>query len=142
MFTDLDLNFHMNNARYFALMDIARLDFLQRTGLIKTIKSNKWYPVVADETISFGKSLDLFDKVNIVTKIEGWDDKFIYLEQTFERNEETVAGGIVKSCIMSKQGPVPTQKIMSEIGFDQKKLELSNWIKEWSKGRKPLLRRI
>ena len=139
--TDLDLNLHMNNARYFAWMDIARLDLLQRTGLLKVFKAKSWFPVVADETISFGKSLDLFDRVSVVTKIRGWDEKFIFLEQRFERNNETVAGGIVKSCILNKNGPIPTHVVLSELMHDKKSPELSTWIKDWAKARKPLLMR-
>jgi YbgC/YbaW family acyl-CoA thioester hydrolase len=139
--TDLDLNLHMNNARYFALMDIARLDLLQRTGLLKTLRERKWYPVVADETISFGKSLDLFDKVNIITKIHGWDEKFIFLEQTFQKNNEIVAGGIVKSCILNNDGPIPTKTVLSTLKHDDTSPELSSWIKDWSNARKPLLKR-
>lgn len=140
--TDLDLNLHMNNARYFAWMDIARLDLLQRTGLLKTLKSKNWYPVVADETISFGKSLDLFDKVHLITKIHGWDDKFIYLEQTFTKNDETLAGGIVKSCILNKIGFIPTKMLLSAIEHNEKSPELSDWIKDWTNSRKPLLKRF
>ena len=139
--TDLDLNMHMNNARYFAWMDLARLDLLQRTSLLKVFRSKKWFPVVADETLSFGKSLDLFDKVNVITKIRGWDEKFIFLEQRFERNEETVAGGIVKSCILNKDGPLPTSVVMSALMLNEESPELSSWIKDWTKARKPLLQR-
>ena len=139
--TDLDLNLHMNNARYFAWMDLARLDLLQRTGLLRILKSNKWFPVVADETISFGKSLDLFNKVNVITKIRGWDEKFIFLEQRFKRDNETIAGGIVKSCILNKNGPIPTKTVLSALMHDKKSPELSNWIKDWAKARKPLLLR-
>ena len=139
--TDLDLNLHMNNARYFAWMDLARLDLLQRTGLLRIFKSNKWFPVVADETISFGKSLDLFNKVNVITKIRGWDEKFIFLEQRFERDNETIAGGIVKSCILNNNGPIPTKTVLSALMHDKKSPELSNWIKDWAKARKPLLLR-
>ncbi len=139
--TDLDLNLHMNNARYFAWMDIARLDLLQRTGLLKTLRSKKWFPVVADETISFGKSLDLFDKVYVITRIQGWDEKFIFLEQSFEKNNETIAGGIVKSCILNKKGPVPTEQVLKALNHNENSPELQIWIKDWEKARKPLLKR-
>ena len=91
--------------------------------------------------ISFGKSLDLFDRVSVITKIRGWDEKFIFLEQRFERNKETVAGGIVKSCILNKNGPIPTHVVLSELMHDKKSPELSTWIKDWAKARKPLLMR-
>ena len=81
--SDLDLNFHMNNARYFAWMDIGRLDLLNRSGMFSTMKQNNWFPVVADEKISFGKSLDLFDSVLLETKLHGWDTKNFYIQQQF-----------------------------------------------------------
>ena len=42
-------------------------------------------PVVADEKISFGKSLDLFDSVLLETKLHGWDAKNFYIQQQFKK---------------------------------------------------------
>ena len=33
--TDLDVNLHMNNGRFLQIMDLARIDWLLRTGILQ-----------------------------------------------------------------------------------------------------------
>lgn len=40
--TDLDVNLHMNNARYLSVMDLGRLDLLVRAGLFATLVWRHW----------------------------------------------------------------------------------------------------
>ena len=43
--TDLDINWHMNNARYFRELDFGRIDYWLRSGLysaLKELKSNAY----------------------------------------------------------------------------------------------------
>lgn len=138
---DLDLNLHMNNARYFAFMDLGRLDMMQRSKMLKELKKRNWYPVVADETISFGKSLDLFDKFTLETKIHGWDKKYFYLEQKFKKKDVTLAGALVKSRILSKKRALFTNEIFEAIGIDSQSPDLNNWIEKWKNTRNDLLDR-
>ena len=84
-------------------MDIGRLDLLNRSGMFSVMKRNNWFPVVADEKISFGKSLDLFDSVLLETKLHGWDAKNFYIQQQFKKKGEIYAGAMVKARILSKQ---------------------------------------
>ena len=42
------------------------------------MKRNNWFPVVADEKISFGKSLDLFDSVILETKLMDGTPRIFY----------------------------------------------------------------
>ncbi len=138
---DLDLNLHMNNARYFAFMDLGRLDLMQRSKMLKKFKKKNWYPVVADETISFGKSLDLFDEFTLETKIHGWDNKYFYIEQKFKKNDATLAGALVKSRILSKKRALFTNEIFEEIGIKSQSPDLSEWIEKWKITRNNLLDR-
>jgi len=57
---DLDIFLHMNNGAYLTIMDLARTDMMVRSGLATRILQNRWYPVVAAETIRFKKPLKLF----------------------------------------------------------------------------------
>ena len=73
-------------------------------------------PVVADEKISFGKSLDLFDSVLLETKLHGWDAKNFYIQQQFKKKGEIYAGAMVKARILSKQkGPLETSEILETL---------------------------
>ena len=102
----------MNNARYFAWMDIGRLDLLNRSGMFSVMKRNNWFPVVADEKISFGKSLDLFDSVLLETKLHGWDAKNFYIQQQFKKKGKL---GNVKRESCQTKGPLETSEILETL---------------------------
>ena len=138
---DLDLNVHMNNARYFAWMDLGRLDLMQRSGFLKKLRKKKWFPVVADEMISFGTSLDLFNKVTLRTKIHGWDQKYFYVEQKFILNNKTCAGALVKSRILSKEKPLFTREIFEEMELNLESPPIEDWLNLWKEARLDLLDR-
>ena len=55
--TDLDILGHMNNGVYFSIMDLGRMDLMVRAGLWKGFRDKGWYPVMANETATFRKSL-------------------------------------------------------------------------------------
>ena len=110
--------------------------------MLKVLKKNGWFPVVADEKISFGRSLDLFDLVSLETHLHGWDDKYFYIQQQFKKNDEIYAGGLVKSRILSRtDGPLKTETVMREIGFTNKTENLHDWLQTWKKSRLCLLGR-
>ena len=69
--TDLDINRHMNNGVYFSIMDVARFDMLVRNGVWQMMRDNGWYPVVASETVTFRKSLSLWQRFTIESRLVG-----------------------------------------------------------------------
>ncbi|HEU4808501.1 MAG TPA: acyl-CoA thioesterase, partial [Homoserinimonas sp.] len=81
--TDLDVNRHVNNGVYFSLMDLGRFDLLHRSGAWAAMMKNGFYPVVASETITFRKSLEPWQRYVLESKIAGYDEKAVYLEQRF-----------------------------------------------------------
>lgn len=83
---DLDPYGHMNNGRYFAIADLARIRKLLRAGLWQEMKKRKVLAFVADETIQFRKPLMPFQKYAVKTRLMGWDAKYFYVEQTFFRD--------------------------------------------------------
>src|SRR5690606_10390917 len=78
--TDLDILRHMNNGKYLSIMDIARFDLLQRTGVWELFQREAWYPVVVGQTISYRKSLNPWMKFEIESRILGFDEQAVYLE--------------------------------------------------------------
>jgi acyl-CoA thioesterase FadM len=106
---DLDLLRHVNNGVYLTLMDIGRVDLLIRTGAQAAAASRGWYPVVVGETIRFRRSLRLWDRFEIITRVLGWDDRLVYLEQVFERRSasggpEVVAEAVVAARFLARTG--------------------------------------
>jgi acyl-CoA thioesterase FadM len=102
--TDLDLLMHVNNGIYFSLMDFGRWDMVFRNGVYDACYTKGWYAVVAGETIKFRKSLELWDKFTLQTKIVGHDDKNFFVQQKFICKGQLMATGLVKVRFLKKKG--------------------------------------
>lgn len=131
--TDLDALFHMNNGKYLSIMDIARTDFVIRSGLLKKLNQYGYYPVVEGQTIRYRKSLSPFDPFVIDTKVLGWDERAIFLSQKFIRTEEVIAEAIVKARFLKRpQGFVSPQEINALVGWTEASPALDEAIHSWN----------
>ena len=130
--TDLDVLRHVNNGVYLSIMDLARVDLLRRAGLLRGIMAHGWYPVVTGETIQFLRSLELFDRFVIETRVLGWDDKYILLEQRFERGTETIAIALVAGRFLARAGgTVAPREIIAVGGQDLASPPIPDWAARW-----------
>jgi acyl-CoA thioesterase FadM len=116
--TDLDLNMHMNNGRYLTIMDIGRVDLMARVGLLRLARQHGWFPVVGTATIDYRRSLNLFEKYDLETRVIGWDERWFFMEQIFRRNGKIAAQATLKAMIRSQDGLVPTAKVVEAINYD------------------------
>ncbi len=131
-FNDLDPLMHVNNGVYLSLLDLGRIDFMIKTGMYEKIKKNNLYPVIASEGIKFKRSLKLFQKFEIKTKFSGFDEKYVYLEQSFWSKDKIYAKAIIKSIFLRKEGgKVSSQELKDIIGYSNS-FCLEIYIKEFS----------
>jgi acyl-CoA thioesterase FadM len=134
--TDLDVLRHVNNGVYLSLMDLGRVDLLLRSGVLATVRARGWYPVVAAETIQFRRSLTLFEPFLIETRVLGWDERSIFLEQRFVRpgsSGETIALAVLRGRFLATGGgPVPMPELMALAGHGGPSPELPEWVRRWN----------
>ena len=114
---DLDVLWHMNNGRYLTIMDLGRVDFLIRTGLLDKIRQRKWFPVVAALSITYKRPLKLWQKFEMTTRIAGWDERWIYLQQEFHSGGKLAAAALIKGTFRSAEGAVPMGAVVALSGF-------------------------
>ena len=129
---DLDLNGHLTNSRYFALMDAARYDMVIRSGTWDVWRRNGWFPVVASQRIRFRKSLAPWTVYTIRTRTLGWDDRNLYIGQSFERGGEVHAEATVRASILQKGGAkVSMDELMRASGWPGEPPVLPERVKAW-----------
>jgi acyl-CoA thioesterase FadM len=129
---DLDVLLHMNNGRYFSVMDLARVDLMARSALWPQLRSRGWYPVVVRETMDFRRSLQLFDRYTVRTTVIAWDDKHILLAQVFVRGEVEMASALVKARFLKTSGgSVATAELLALAGITQASPVLPESIQAW-----------
>ena len=135
--TDLDTLRHMNNGVYLSIMDVARFDMLRRNGVWTIFSERGWYPVVVSETISFRKSLTLWQRFTIESRLLGFDQKAVYVEQRFVRpgadgRPEIYAQAFVRARFLKRSGGVvPIDELMGAVGPVPEGVEVPEWLLEW-----------
>lgn len=129
--TDIDIAMHINNGMYFSLMDLGRFDLMARSGVWKRMRQRGWSPVAAGETIAFRKSLQLWQRYSIETKIIGLDAKAIYFEQRMVSDGEIYARAYIATRLVHKGKPVSQEEIIREFGEPPADVQLPEWIHEW-----------
>src|SRR3982751_675099 len=62
-FADLDVNRHVNNVAYFTYMEQARVDWLKRTGMQRTLKGEG--PVVVQASCNYRQAMPFVDAIEV-----------------------------------------------------------------------------
>ena len=133
LLTDLDVLRHMNNGTYFSLLDLARVDLMNRAGVGSKLAQQGWYPVVVAETMRFRKSLKLFDRFHVETVVLGWDEKAFLLQQRFLKGHVCVAEAVVRARFLKKSGGSVTPKeILQLANWTSESPQLPEWIQNWN----------
>lgn len=131
--TDIDLLGHMNNGRYASLFDLGRFDLLIRTGMWDLFKRKRWYAVVASETITFRRSLELWQPFVVESRLLGYDDRSSYLMHRAVVDGEVYAEMIVRARFLRRGGGVvPIDEILDELHRPHDLPEIEPWVREWA----------
>jgi acyl-CoA thioesterase FadM len=131
---DLDLLGHVNNGIYLSLMDLGRMDLMLRSGKWQALKRLGWYPVAAAVTVTYRRSLRLWERYTLETKVVGFDDKAMYVEQRFVRNGEVYVVAINRARFLKKSGGTVTVGEMGELAeIDPSTMPIPEWMASWAK---------
>lgn len=112
---DIDLNLHLNNARYLSIMDYGRTHLLARTRLLDHIIRSRWMPLVGAVWVTYRRSLPLFSAFWLTCRLVCWDERWFYIEQTFAGREGLAAVGWVKGMLRDTTGSVEPQMAIETV---------------------------
>ena len=130
--TDLDILKHMNNGVYLSIADIGRFDLLQRNGVWAIFKRRGWYPVVASETISFRKSLELWQPFVVESRILGFDEKAVYVFFNDTATTEIYTQAFIRGRFLKRTGGVVTiDELLEAVGPSPTDVTIPQWLIEW-----------
>jgi len=136
---DLDLLRHVNNGVFFSLLDIGRVDLMIRSGAERAVSDQGWYPVVVGESIRFRRSLTLWDRFEIVTRVLGWDERVVYMAQRFERpargggHDVVAEAWIVARFLQRGGGTVPSGDVAAAFGLHGPSPRVPEPVLAWSR---------
>ncbi len=120
---DLDTSLHMNNGRYWTLMDLGRTDVMLRTGLWRAVLRHGWTPVVSAGKIRFRRELRLGRAFRLETRILCWAETWAVIEHRIlssnaDGREVVNATALVRVGLYDRKEKafIPVQRMMDEIG--------------------------
>lgn len=116
--TDLDVNMHLTNSRYFSFMDLSRVDHMIRNGAWKHIRANKLKPVLGSGSIRFRRAVPPFKRVDVTTRVVGIDEKWIYLEHRIVAGETVYSVAILKAAFLDDAGRVSIERLLDMFGYE------------------------
>ena len=123
----------MRDTRYLSLFDLGRWDLLIRTGLFDAMKEHGWYAVVSSETVTFRKSLQLWQRFDVQSRFIGHDDKAVFLEHRAVVDGEIYARVIVRSRMLRRTGgTVSNEELFAAVGKPEGVPEIDAWVHDWA----------
>lgn len=128
---DIDVFLDLNNGRILTLMDLGRHGFFIRAGVLKRLREKGWYGTVAGTVIRYRRRITMMQKLELRTRVLGWDEKFVYFDHVIWRGDDPCAHAVVRTAITTGKGLVPTKEVAEVLGFDPVSPPLPEWIAAW-----------
>jgi len=115
---DLDPNIHMTNTKYYFQFDVGRVDLMVCAGLLKAMRHHKSGPALGGAAVRFRKSLKLFQKYEIATRLACWDDKWFYFDQQVRSGGEVYALAFSRIAVVGREGTITPETIVRAAGHN------------------------
>jgi acyl-CoA thioesterase FadM len=128
---DIDINLHMNNARYLAMMDLGRWDFILRSGFWRHVLKDKLQPVIGGAVVRFRRPLRPFQPFVLRTRQITWDDRWLYLEQEIESGGQSICTAQVRAAFLRANGIVPPAVVAASVGAGSVAPAAPAWVQCW-----------
>jgi acyl-CoA thioesterase FadM len=128
---DLDPWRELNNGRTLTLFDLGRIPMARRMGLDVAVRAHGWGITVAGNSTRYRRRVTLFQRLTQVSRVIGWDARFVYMEQSFWRGDECTAHMLLRSAFISKGGMITPAQVLTALGQDVSSPPLPEWVQGW-----------
>lgn len=129
---DLDVNLHMNNARYLMAMEVARWALLVRAGFLRRALREGWAMVNAAQNVSFFRSLKLFHRYAVHCRLLYADDGWLYMEEKVRHQGRLVATGLFRMRIKRGAETLSPREVARSGGYQLDRTDLPARLRGWN----------
>ena len=128
---DLDLWRELNNGRALTLFDLGRIPLTVRLGLPPILSRQGWGMTVAGASVRYRRRVRVFQRVEMRSRILGWDARFLYLEQAMWREGEALNHVLMRQAVTGPEGIVPPARLVAALGGPADRPALPGWVAAW-----------
>lgn len=130
---DIDLNMHLNNAKYLKYMDRCRLEHAVSTGLLDKLIHARCAAVVANTEIAYVREIRPYQYFTVETRILGWDDKYVYYDQRFISKDRLHTHALLRVAHMYGGKAISPQAVQEITGLNMQSPVLPEYVEQWRK---------
>ncbi|MCR8548289.1 acyl-CoA thioesterase [Salipiger sp. P9] len=129
---DLDMWNELNNGRTLTLLDLGRFPLAMRAGLMAALKRERWRMTMAGVVVRYRRRIQTFEKIEMRSRLIGWDHRFLYIEQSLWKTDGECANqAVYRAAVTDRKGIVTTDRVMAALGADPVSPELPIWVQHW-----------
>lgn len=129
---DIDLWAELNNGRTLTIYDLGRIPLAQRTGLIKVLRRKRWGLTVAGVSVRYRRRIRMFDVIEMRSRLVGWDNRFVYLDQSMWRTDGVCANqALYRTAVTGPEGIIPPTEVAAALGAEPTSPPLPDSIRAW-----------
>lgn len=128
---DIDPWRELNNGRTLTLYDLGRVPAGNRMGLSRALVKNRWGLAVAGGSVRYRKRVTVFQRITMKTRVIGWDDRFVYVEQSMWVKGTCTSHILLRTAVTSRKGTVPPDQVLAAMGPDLARPQLPAWAQAW-----------
>ncbi|WP_341367394.1 acyl-CoA thioesterase [Yoonia sp. BS5-3] len=128
---DIDIYLEMNNGRILTILDLGRTGLARRAGLLRALSKNRWGLTMAGCSVRYRKRIRPFVKFRTVSKCVGWDERFMYLDQSIWIGDECAVQVLYRSAVTDKNGIVRPERLVAAMGLRDPSPALPAWVQNW-----------
>jgi acyl-CoA thioesterase FadM len=107
---------------------------LKRLGYDRLVRDKRWGMTVAGNTTRYRRRVTLFQKLTMVSRVVGWDARFLYIEQSMWRAGDCTSAMLIRAAVISKSGMIPAAEAMAVLGVTEPSPPLPDWVQAWIAG--------
>lgn len=129
--SDLDPWRELNNGRTLTLYDLGRVPLGARLGFDDLWRDRRWTITVAGASVRYRRRIRLFDRLVVLSRIIGWDARFVYVEQSLWRGGECANQVLIRWAVTGPEGLVPIADVVAALGWPAMSPALPGWVSAW-----------
>jgi len=129
--TDIDLNLHLNNAKYLKYMDLARVENMLANGLMWKCMRAGIRPIITNTEISYIRELRTWQRFSVSAQILGYDDKYFYSEQRFTSDGKLCTHAFTRLACVHKGRAQNVPETFARLGISELPPPLPEPVKLW-----------
>ncbi|PRY92827.1 acyl-CoA thioesterase FadM [Hasllibacter halocynthiae] len=128
---DIDVWMELNNGRTLTLYDLGRVVLFQRMGFPRVMRERRWAGTILGGSTRYRKRVRMGDRIEMRSRIVGWDARFSYAEQSMRVKGVTTSHALLRMGVTSKEGLVPSVEVEQALGLGPSPA-LPEWISAWA----------